>query len=314
MIEDFRRRLAAGEVVLIDGGTGTELEARGVPMNGAVWCGVAVLDHQDTVRGVHEDYIRAGAEVIAANTFPSNRLALEPAGFGDRVAEINRRAVETARQARENAAERPVLVAGSLSPHSAEGIPDPQPSPERVLDCFREQVAIQAEAGVDLFALEMIPSAFYGRPAAQAAAESGLPVWLGTTSWSGDGGWEHDEGGLGALVAELVEVAGPSVMSVNAMHTDIEDIEPALDEIERGWDGVLGAYAHHGDWIPPNWIFKDVAPERYADAAERWVGRGVQIVGGCCGIRPAHIAVLRERLPRHVPEAARRPAQPSVDA
>src|SRR5450631_107416 len=111
MIEEFERRLAGGEVVLLDGGTGTELEARGIPMDGAVWCGVAVLEHRDVVRMVHEDYIRAGAEIITANTFPSNRLALEPAGLGDRVTEINRRAVETALQARENAAECPVLVA-----------------------------------------------------------------------------------------------------------------------------------------------------------------------------------------------------------
>jgi len=299
VVEQLQQRLAAGEVVLIDGGTGTEIEARGVPMNGAVWCGVAVLDHQDVVRGVHEDYIRAGAEVIVANTFPYNRLALEPAGFGDRVAEINRRAVETARQARDNAADRPVLVAGSLSPHSAEGIPHPQPDPDTVLAAFREQVAIQAEAGVDLFALEMIPDAFYGRPAAQAAVESGLPVWLGMTSWSGEGGWEHEDE-LGSLVAELVR---PGVMAVNAMHTDVEDIAPAIAQIRERWDGVIGAYAHHGGWEPPHWIFHDISPEDYAAAALGWVQQGVQIIGGCCGIRPAHIALLRERLPARIPAA-----------
>jgi S-methylmethionine-dependent homocysteine/selenocysteine methylase len=293
MIDDFTRRLDAGEVILIDGGTGTELEARGVPMNGAAWCGVAVLDHQDVVRGVHEDYIRAGAEVVIANTFPSNRLSLEPAGFGDRVEEINRRAVETALQARENAADRPVLVAGSLSPHSAEGVPDPQPDADTVLAAFREQVAVQADAGVDLFALEMIPDAFYGRAATQAAIESGLPVWLGTTAWSGEGGWEHG-GRLADLVAELVQ---PGVMAVNAMHTDVADIGPAVAQIREAWDGVIGAYAHHGGWEPPNWIFYDITPEAYAAAALEWVAQGAQIIGGCCGIRPAHIELLRERLP-----------------
>jgi S-methylmethionine-dependent homocysteine/selenocysteine methylase len=302
VIEEFQRRLAAGEVVLLDGGTGTEIEARGVPMNGAVWCGVAVLEHQDVVRSVHEDYIRAGAEIITANTFPSNRLALAPAGFGDRVAEINRRAVETALEARDNAAERPILVAGSLTPHSADGIPDPQPDPEYVLECFREQVAVQAEAGVDLFALEMIPSAYYGRPAVQAAAESGLPFWLGMTSWSGEGGWEH-AGSLGALVQELIV---PGLIAVTAMHTEVDEIDRALDEIEPSWHGVIGAYAHHGDWIPPNWIIRDIPPERYAAAALRWVERGAQLVGGCCGTRPEHITVLKERLPTHIPEAARR--------
>jgi S-methylmethionine-dependent homocysteine/selenocysteine methylase len=296
MVEELRRRLAAGDVILIDGGTGTELEARGVAMNGAVWCGVAVLEHADVVRATHEDYIRAGAEVVIANTFPSNRLALEPAGFGDQVAEINRRAVEVARQARDNAAEGPVLVAGSLSPHDAEGVPDPRPDEDTVRAAFREQVAIQAEAGVDLFALEMVPDAYYGRAAVEAAVESGLPVWLGVTTWSGEGGWAHDDG-LGGLVAELVR---PGVMAVNAMHTDVEDIAPALEEIGRHWDGVIGAYAHHGGWEPPNWIFHDITPEAYADAALRWVDQGAQIIGGCCGIRPAHIALLRERLPRRL--------------
>ena len=83
MIDDFTRRLDAGEVILIDGGTGTELEARGVPMNGAVWCGVAVLDHQDVVRGVHEDYIRAavarGISPARVATRHALRNALMPA-------------------------------------------------------------------------------------------------------------------------------------------------------------------------------------------------------------------------------------------
>lgn len=303
MVEEFKRRLAKGEVIVIDGGTGTELEARGVPMNGAVWCGVAVLDHQDEVRGVHEDYIRAGAEAIAVNTFPSNRLALEPAGFGERVAEINRRAVETAVQARENATERPVLVVGSISPHDADGIPDPEPHPDYVLSCFREQVEVQAEAGVDLFALEMIPNAFYGRPAAQAAAESGLPVWLGMTTWSGQGGWSKERG-LGELVDELIS---SSVMAVNAMHTEVAEVDAALTDIERHWSGTLGAYAHHGDWIPPNWIFLDsMTPEEYLIAAQGWVARGAQIIGGCCGTRPAHIALLKEQLPTHIPASTHR--------
>jgi S-methylmethionine-dependent homocysteine/selenocysteine methylase len=297
MIEEFTRRLAEGEVILIDGGTGTELEARGVPMNGAVWCGVAVLDHADVVRATHEDYIRAGAEVVIANTFPSNRLALEPAGLGDRVAEINRRAVETARQARENAAERPVLVAGSLSPHDAKGVPDPQPDADTILAAFREQVAVQAEAGVDLFALEMIPDALYGRAATQAAVESGLPVWLGLTAWSGEGGWQHEDG-IGGTAAEL---ARPGVTAITAMHTDVEDIARSLEEIKQRWDGVIGAYAHHGGWEPPNWIFHEISPEDYAEAAVGWVAQGAQIIGGCCGIGPAHIALLRERLPTHIP-------------
>lgn len=296
----LRRRLEAGEVVLLDGGTGTELEARGVPMDGAVWSALAVLDHGDVVRAVHEDYIRAGAEVVIANTFAANRLALELAGLGERTAEINRLAVRAAVQARENAAERPVLVAGSLTPLGSEIVPDPGADPDRLLACFREQATVQAEAGADLFALEMVPDAAHGAAAAQAAGETGLPVLLGlSTAWS-----EGDAAPLEELTRRL---AGPGVLAVAAMHCEIGEIDAALAAIERGgWRGPLAAYPHHGGWEPPHWVFREIAPERFAQAARGWVERGVQLVGGCCGIGPAHIARLREELPGRVPEHARR--------
>ena len=107
-------RLKRGEVVILDGAMGTELEARGVPMDGKAWSGAAMLEHGAAVRQVHADYIRAGADVIITNSFATGRHALEPAGFGAEVAEINRRAVALAREAREEAADRPVAIAGSI--------------------------------------------------------------------------------------------------------------------------------------------------------------------------------------------------------
>ena len=250
---------------------------------------------------MHEDDIRAGAEIVIANTFAANRLALEPAGFGDRVAEINRLAVEAAVQARENAAERPVLVAGSLTPLGTEIVPDADADREHVLACFREQAGVQADAGADLFAIEMVPDALHGAAAAQAARATGLPVLLGlSTAWS--------EGAAAPLEALAAELAGPGVLAVAAMHSEIAEIGPALDAIERGWRGPLGAYPHHGGWEPPHWVFHEIDPERFAEAARAWVARGAQLVGGCCGIGPAHIARLREELPSHVPPEARRSA------
>src|SRR5205807_9621699 len=104
LIDQLNSRLDAGEVVIIDGGMGTELQARGAKMDHAAWCGLANLDHQDLVREIHEDYIRAGADVIITNTYPTSRFALETGGLGDRVEEANRKATEAALQARENAA------------------------------------------------------------------------------------------------------------------------------------------------------------------------------------------------------------------
>src|SRR5262245_62585922 len=99
--DDVLERLAAGAVVIVDGGTGSQLQAEGVPMDDVAWSARANLEQPDAVQRVHEEYIRAGAEVIIANTYASSRSALEPAGLGDRVAEANRSAVRAAMRARE---------------------------------------------------------------------------------------------------------------------------------------------------------------------------------------------------------------------
>ena len=118
MAEDIKwldqRINGSGAPVIIDGGMGTELEKSGVPMDGKVWSGKAVLTHSDAVRTVHEEFIQAGAEVIIANTFAAARHMLEPGGLGDHVAEINTNAVRLACEARDNTAQGPVAVAGSI--------------------------------------------------------------------------------------------------------------------------------------------------------------------------------------------------------
>ncbi len=82
-MSDLRQRLHGGEVVVLDGAMGTELEKRGVPMDDAAWSAAALVTHTDTVREVHEDYIRAGADIITTNTFATARHVLEPAGMGE---------------------------------------------------------------------------------------------------------------------------------------------------------------------------------------------------------------------------------------
>ena len=88
-------------------------------MDDAAWDAAALLTHPDTVREVHEDYIRAGADVIITNTFATARHVLEPAGIGERFRELNARAVALAKEARENAADSAVFIAGSISTFTA---------------------------------------------------------------------------------------------------------------------------------------------------------------------------------------------------
>jgi homocysteine S-methyltransferase len=288
-------RLARGEVVLLDGGMGTELEARGVPMDDDVWSGAANLTHADVVQAIHEDSIAAGADVVIANSFAAAPWALASAGLGDRVAEVNERAVEAALRARAASGRDDVLVAGSLS--SAEGIRSRPPSATELREGYAAQAVMLAEAGVDLFVLEMITSARHGVPALEAAFATGLPVWLGVSAAvAADGrvtAFERDDAPLDDLLRELLT---PELAAVNVMHSEVTAVIPAAEVVRARWSGPIGAYPHVGDWTPPNWVFHPIEPDAYASAAAEWVEHGVQIVGGCCGIAPVHIAAVKARL------------------
>ena len=105
---------AAGEVVILDGAMGTELERRGVPMDADAWCGLANLSAIDAVRSIHEENIAAGADVITTNTFMSGPGPMARASASDRFAEGIRNAARVATEAVQSA-DRPVAIAGSLS-------------------------------------------------------------------------------------------------------------------------------------------------------------------------------------------------------
>ncbi|MFQ5741604.1 MAG: homocysteine S-methyltransferase family protein [Acidobacteriota bacterium] len=179
MAHAWKETLDGGNVLLIDGGMGTELQRRGVPMDQVAWSGAAVLTHPDTVRETHEDYIRAGAQVIITNTFGSTRQMLEPAGYGDQVESVLRGAVKLARQARDNVAGHTVAVAGSISTEPPGFDRDAFLSPDKELEAYREAAGLLADAGVDLIALEMIVETVHASLALEAALEAKLPLWLG---------------------------------------------------------------------------------------------------------------------------------------
>jgi S-methylmethionine-dependent homocysteine/selenocysteine methylase len=301
-------RLAAGEVVIIDGGMGTQLQAEGVPMDKVAWSARANLEQPKVVQRVHEAYIRAGAQVIIANTFAASRAGLEPAGLGGRVAEANVSGVSAALKAREAAADGPVMVAGSMSsfcPAAMEAGEGGSPPAGRASDDprfpgladFREQAQLLAEAGADLIALEMIGAKGYGRAALQAAAETGLPLWLGITpARRADGslGTPAELGDGESFEDLLAALASPALAAVTVMHSDPGVIPSAIEITRRYFAGPIGAYAETGSWTPPNWVFDGLTPDQYLQQAITWAERGAQLIGGCCGTGPVHIQALTE--------------------
>ena len=296
-MSDLRQRLDGGEVIVLDGAMGTELERRGVPMDNAAWSAASLITHPDTVREVHEDYVRAGADVVTTNTFATARHVLEPAGMGERLRELNARAVALAKEARD-AANQPVFIAGSISTFTARYDYSYEPRAEKARANYREQAEVLAESGVDVLVLEMMRDVEQTTYAVEAVASTGLPLWIGFSCKTTDEGaivlW--DAGHSLAEALERVPLSGVSVMSI--MHTLTEDTPGALRDVTRRWAGPVGAYPHSGEFVMPNWQFIDmISAEDFATEAEGWLALGARLVGGCSGIGPEHVRLLKQRLP-----------------
>ena len=201
--ENLKSRMDRGEVIVLDGAIGTELQGMGVPMDPASWCGPGNYTHAATVRQMHERYIRAGADIITTNTFNTLRPALEASGYGEMVREINTRAVDAALEARDRAGgDRPVYIAGSISCRIP--VRDRRTgtllggtgygygaslSKDELRAYTDEQANILAESGVDFFLMENMWADNESRLiATEAAKATGLPVWVGfTASMAPDG-------------------------------------------------------------------------------------------------------------------------------
>ena len=301
-MEQLRLRIFQGDVILLDGGMGTELDRRGVPMHGVAWSAAALRTHPAVVRQVHEDYIRAGADVVITNTFSSARHTLERTELADEVRDLNTRAVNLAKEARASAAEdRRVYVAGSISIYFR---PDEEPSAKYMKSSYLEQAHLLAEAGADLLVMEMMTEVDQAAYAIEAAVSTGLPVWVGYSCKMSEDGFQvvllRSKGETFAQALNSLLPLGGSLVSV--MRSNIEDTVPALRVVQDQWNGPIGAYPESGKFVMPNWQFDQiVSPEELLGQARRWVQMGVQLIGGCCGIGPEHIRVLKEGLPVRLP-------------
>ena len=253
---------------------GSESQARGVPMSTDNWSGGALLTHPEVVREAHVDYIKAGAEVIIANTFSLGRQLLTRAGLADQHEAINKNAVELALQARDEAATKPVAVAGSICDWRLAG--SEWEDPQVIGEAMRQQAEILAESGVDLIAVEMGSHREITPLAVQSALSAGLPVWAGLRCI------RNDDGELVSLDRDRYDfeeviraVLAHPVGLVNVMHTAASETSDGLTLVKRYWEGPLGAYPESGSLVAPNWQFVDIIePDQLVSEAKRWVADG----------------------------------------
>ncbi|MEM6728560.1 MAG: homocysteine S-methyltransferase family protein, partial [Pseudomonadota bacterium] len=172
-----------------------------------------------------------------------------------------------------------------------------------------EQAKIMEAAGADLIMLEMMVDVAKMQALLDGVAETELPVWVGLSCAPDAEGrmclqaGDADETGTvvaqeGAFLVDAVRaLCGTSVPLISIMHTDVEHVDACLDVLDAEWAGLKGVYAHSGRFVDGGWVFEGtITPEAYGAASERWLARGVNLIGGCCGIRPDHIEVLGAKM------------------
>ena len=324
--EDLARRLETREVIILDGAVGTRLQAMGVAVDNRAWSAVALDGQPDLVRRMHEDYIRAGADIITTNTYAAARHNLAPLGLGERTGELNRRAVELAVEARDRVAgDRPVFIAGSVSnfglvdeeePGSVEiysrnfGHKAPVSDAEAKAN-LREQAGLLAEAGVDFLIAEPTGTSEQRHWVVEACNTTGLPVWIGFKCHllAGDEmprvGYDTHEP-LAQRFDEIIALGGAVV---SLFHSSVAATRAALPVVQAHWSGPIAVYpeAERDDYIlgeRDDSQADRLTPAAFVSFAQDCVAHGVQVLGGCCGVELEHIRPLREALPARLPERA----------
>lgn len=280
------------KTLLADGAMGTMLHARGIGFDKCF--DELNLTNPVVVAEIHREYIEAGAQLIITNTFSANRFKLSKHGLQGDAAEINRAGVELARRV-VSASYKDVLIAGDVGPLGVRIAPYGRVKREEAREAFAEQIRALAEAGADLIVIETMSDLYEIQEAIKAAKEScSLPVVASVT-------YTRDDrtllGDAPAKVARGLVEAGTDVIGVNC--------SGGPSQLLRILKQMRGAVPNGKFWVKPNagWpeqvggrIMYPADAEYFGDYALSFREAGANIVGGCCGTTPLHIAAMKKAL------------------
>ena len=287
-MQDILSRLKSGRVIVADGAMGTMLQAAGLPAGMAPegW----LLEKPAPTREVHRAYIDAGADMILTCTFGGTRVRLERGGLAERVAEVNRRAVEVAREAAAGRA----YVAGDIGPLGKFLAPMGKITYQGAVEIFAEQAAALVEAGVDVLYVETMSDLNEVRAAVQGARQAGpgVPVFA-TLSFD-----RHGRTNMGVRPEQAVEtLLGLEVDALGAnCGATLEMTEGAVAKMhEAAPQAPLVVKPNAGKpHMVGREVVYDATPQDMAEYARRFVALGARVVGACCGSTPAHIQAIAQ--------------------
>jgi S-methylmethionine-dependent homocysteine/selenocysteine methylase len=289
--EDLRAWLASDRPLLLDGATGTELERHGVPTPLPLWSAAALETHPDRVREIHAEYLEAGAELLTANTFRTQRRALARGGWGERAAELTTRAVRLAHEA-VAAAPRPALVLGSAPTLEDCYRPDRVPEDAALEREHREHAQHLADAGVAGVWIETMNTIREACAATRAAVDVDL---IPLVSFVCGDDAKLLSGEPLAEAARAATDAGAAALGVNCLPPKAV---PRCLEVLTNQPLPISVYANLGAPCDEQGFVRsdDCDPQAFARFALSWRANGARLLGGCCGTTPAHIQTLANAL------------------
>src|SRR5438874_293227 len=289
MPADLLARLKTSPV-LCDGAMGTLLYSKGIFINRCY--DELNLSQPDLIRGVHHEYLQAGAEIVETNTFGGNSFRLERHGLRDKVHDIN---FAGAKLAKEAAKSFDAWVAGSVGPLGIRIEPLGKTSFQEAQDAFREQIAALLEAGVDVLMLETFGYVEELHQAILAARELDplVPIIAQVTV---DEEANCLDGSTPETFAPRLEEWGADVIGCNCSVGPVAMLE-AIERVRAATSRPVSAQPNAG--IPRSVEGRNIylcSPEYMASYARKFVAAGVRLVGGCCGTTPEHIRVMKSGL------------------
>lgn len=285
--EEFRALVQKGTVIL-DGATGSNLQKAGMPVG--VCPEQWILENREVLIKLQQDYVAAGSDILYAPTFTANRIKLEEYGLQDSLEEMNRELVAISREAAGGKA----LVAGDLTMTGQQLYPIGDLMFEDLVNIYKEQAKIIAEAGADLFVVETMMSLQECRAAVLAIREvCELPIMVSLT-YNPDGRTLY--GTEPATAAVVLQSLGADCIGINCSTGPEDMIVPVQQMAEYAAIPILAKPNAGLPELENGVTVYKTTPEEFAAWGKKLVEAGASVMGGCCGTTPEHIRALKEAI------------------
>ncbi|MFT8447099.1 MAG: homocysteine S-methyltransferase [Liquorilactobacillus nagelii] len=284
------------KVLVLDGAMATELEKAGVDTANELWSATALLAEPEKITAVHASYFAAGSQIATTNTYQANLPAFIKNGLSEASArQLIKQAVQCAQTAVKSSDDTNLLIAGSIGPYGAyladgsEYTGAYQKTQAEYQAFHYPRMAALVAAGVDLLAFETQPN-FAETQALISLLKDKFPQLTAWVSFS-----IKDEGhlcdGTDLIAAAQYAAKLPQISAIGVNCTALENIEPALHQLQTTVSKPLIVYPNNGDRYNPQTKKWQVNPQAdsFSDLVPRWIAAGAKIIGGCCRTSPADI-------------------------